>query len=354
MFRNPLNVLGFFIVGCLLTFHPMVLSAKKKEPNPCNEAKRLIWEGLYHRVNQNEKEALYIEAIRVCPSFASAYNLLGAIYVRKGQLDKANEKFQEAIRLNPQFASPFYNQGVLYEMNGKRDAAIKSYEAALKISPTHPGAQQRIARLTGMPLKGGESTRLLYDRSLQQIERVAQQNPTSPDARLDLAEAYVSKGRIKDAIREYQSVIQFQPEHAMAHYKLAIVYLEHSRMLGGALLEHEALKKLDAELANRLERMLSGKQRDVQYLAGVKKMATDFFLRGEKAYEQSRYQEALDHLNVALLYEKDYEEARFLIGLVYTQLGKSQEALKEYQILMPLDKEKAEALYQHISKQKSQ
>ena len=324
-------------------------AAAEKKPDPCREAKRLIWEGLYHRVNQNEKEALYAEAVRLCPTFASAHNLLGAIDARNGKLDKAKREFEEAIRLNPQFASPRYNLGVLYELRGEKEEAIAAYEAALKRSPTHLGAQRRLSLLTGMPISDASAPQPLYDRSLRQLERIAHKHPDDPKALFELARAYAARGRYKDAIRQYRKVIDRQPDHAQAHYDLALLYLNHTRMLGGAQRELRVLRELDPLLAERLQQLVEAKERDDGYLAGVRKMAQDFFSRGEAAYERSAYEEALEHLHNTLLYEKDHPEARFLMGLVYAQLGKSKQALQEYEFLKPLDKEKAEQLYQKIS-----
>ncbi|RMD99196.1 MAG: tetratricopeptide repeat protein [Deltaproteobacteria bacterium] len=343
-----LSPLLYLLVGLpLLAQENSATQAKK--PDPCREAKRLIWEGLYHRVNPDEKEALYAEAVRICPTFASAHNLLGAIHARRGMLEKAQKEFETAIRFNPQFASPHYNLGVLHELRGNRKEAIEAYETALKISPTHLGAQRRLSLLTGMPLTDQPTPQALYDRSLLQLERIVHQNPDSAKAHFDLAEAYAARGRYRDAIAQYREVIDRQPDHAEAHYKLALLYLNHTRMLGGAEVEQRILEELDPLLAEQLARAIHDKEKDEGYLAAVKKMARDFFSRGEEAYERSAYEEALQHLRNTLLYEKDHPEARFLMGLVYTRLGKSHEALQEYESLKPIDREKAEQLYQQIS-----
>ncbi len=344
----PLSTLLFLLVGLPLLAQE-TQATRGKKPEPCTEAKRLIWEGLYHRVNPDEKKALYAEAVRICPAFASAHNLLGAIHARKGMFDKAQEEFETAIRLNPQFASPRYNLGVLFELRGDKARAIKAYETALKISPTHLGAQRRLSLLTGMPFTDRTPPQALYDRSLLQLERIVHQNPDSAQAHFDLAEAYATRGRYRDAIAQYREVIDRQPDHAEAHYKLALLYLNHTRMLGGAQVEHRILEELDPVLAEQLARAIHAREKDDGYLAAVEKMARDFFSRGEEAYERSAYEEALQHLRNTLLYDKDHPEARFLMGLVYTRLGKSREALQEYESLKPIDREKAEKLYQQIS-----
>lgn len=69
---------------------------------------------------------------------ANAYNLLGTIYIQKGDLKRAKSLFQESLRhehkneRNEGIASDYYNIGLIEEKIGEKHEALRSMEAALE------------------------------------------------------------------------------------------------------------------------------------------------------------------------------------------------------------------------------
>ena len=59
----------------------------------------------------------------------------GDIYVRKGDLEKAQTFFEESIKLLPENEILPYNVGEIYFANQKLDEAIEYYDIAIKIKP---------------------------------------------------------------------------------------------------------------------------------------------------------------------------------------------------------------------------
>jgi Flp pilus assembly protein TadD len=75
-------------------------------------------------------------AIAIYPSYAAAYNNLGAIYARLGNRDKEREALEKAIRLNDHFAAAYLNLGRMNIMSGDFPAAEDALSKAVVNDPT--------------------------------------------------------------------------------------------------------------------------------------------------------------------------------------------------------------------------
>jgi len=73
----------------------------------------------------------FIEAIRLDPKYASAYNNRGRSYAYKKKHDLAIADYSEAIRLDPKYVSAYYYRAVAYRRIGREDLA-KADESAAK------------------------------------------------------------------------------------------------------------------------------------------------------------------------------------------------------------------------------
>src|ERR1035441_1739283 len=64
---------------------------------------------------------LHLEALRLKPGYAMAYNNLGVALTKKGQFDAGISQFQEALRLKPDYAEAHYNFGNALVRKGQID-----------------------------------------------------------------------------------------------------------------------------------------------------------------------------------------------------------------------------------------
>lgn len=75
-------------------------------------------------------------AATLYPQFLLAYNEMGVLYIRLGQLDEAAEAFNRAIEIDPRAFSPHLNYGiVLFYKKQYRDADVQ-FARALQITET--------------------------------------------------------------------------------------------------------------------------------------------------------------------------------------------------------------------------
>ena len=96
--------------------------------------------GYVHSEAENFDEAVrcFTEAIRLNPTFDSAYYNRATIYARDlGRLDDALRDFDEAIRLRPNDRATYINRGRTLIEKGEFKRAILDYSEAIKLNPDH-------------------------------------------------------------------------------------------------------------------------------------------------------------------------------------------------------------------------
>lgn len=78
------------------------------------------------------KEEINI-AIDLSDSSSIAIDLLGLIYLKERQFERAIESFNSAIKKNPDFALAYYNRSLAYMANGRKDKALEDLNMAIAI-----------------------------------------------------------------------------------------------------------------------------------------------------------------------------------------------------------------------------
>jgi Flp pilus assembly protein TadD len=78
------------------------------------------------------------EAVRQDPGFASAYNTLGAVYRRHGNLRQAHLVLHEALGLDPRNTVVMYNLANVLAELGRGDEARRMNEALARLEPNPP------------------------------------------------------------------------------------------------------------------------------------------------------------------------------------------------------------------------
>lgn len=97
----------------------------------------------YQKIGHQEgANADFTEAIRLNPLHANAYNNRGAFYNTKKDYTRALADLNEAIRLNPYYANAYAHRGHSYFGMGDYARALADYETALRYDASHPYAEQ--------------------------------------------------------------------------------------------------------------------------------------------------------------------------------------------------------------------
>lgn len=182
------------------------------------------------------------EAIRLQPRYAAAYNNRGNARVALNRRSEAMADFDEAIRINDQYPAALFNRGLLHAALGQHERAVADFDAALAIVPrtlavviARANAQAALGRrdkaIEDFELVSQLDARNVYALNalcwnravlgshalaLRECDAALRLAPDDPDVLDSRAYAYFRAGRLDDAMRDYQSVLERNPRAAMS------------------------------------------------------------------------------------------------------------------------------------------
>jgi tetratricopeptide (TPR) repeat protein len=87
------------------------------------------------------------------PDIATAYNWLGKILIRRGNMSAAEVADRKAIMQGPRVSEPHRALGEIYERRGETELALSAYQQYLQLFPDGEGAakvRHRLKTLQGM------------------------------------------------------------------------------------------------------------------------------------------------------------------------------------------------------------
>ena len=88
-------------------------------------------------------------AIELDPSYADAYNMLGAIYGTAGDVAAGRDAFRTSLRLDPRDTITYINLAQLELAAGQRDVATDLFAEALSLDPNSAPAREGLVQTKG-------------------------------------------------------------------------------------------------------------------------------------------------------------------------------------------------------------
>jgi tetratricopeptide (TPR) repeat protein len=158
---------------------------------------------------------LWEDVVRKSPELDAGHNAVGVVYIKRGRIDEAIEKFAAALRLNPRYAAAHYNLGVAYYHKDMLDSAIGHYTMALEFRPDHAAANNNIG--VAYARKG------LLDEAIGHFENALKSRPDYPEAYNNLGLVHEKKGLMEEAAGFYRSALELNPQYEEARNGLARV-----------------------------------------------------------------------------------------------------------------------------------
>jgi Tfp pilus assembly protein PilF len=180
-------------------------SVQDEKPKVSSVSPAILYEsGLSHLESGDYLRArLSLEqAVSLDPNRAVYRNALGLTYLQLGALPQSVSAFREAIRLNANFSDAYNNLGVALAQSGKWEEAIAAFEKVLAF----------VAYI---------SPEVVYQ---------------------NLGWAYYNLGRFPEAESALKSALRLDPQMAMAHYTLGMLYEKQRRDADAANAYREAIK----------------------------------------------------------------------------------------------------------------
>ena len=218
--------------------------------------------------------------------------------IRRNRDWRDNETFFKAtLASQPDDHIMHINLAALYLDRDDFTKAEQELQQADKIAPDYPLILDNFA-LLNLKLKR-------YDEALGYLIRSILKNPKQLQPHLYLAQVYDQTGQADDAEKEYLTAINLSPLSQGAHVGLGEFYFDHGRL-------QEAEKQFQESL--RAARTLRG-----------------YWDLGLVYWREGRYAEAEHAFQQAEELQPSSARAHIILGLLYTDIKRNREALRELQ-----------------------
>ena len=290
-----------------------------------------------------EAVAAYESALRLRPDLAPILLNLGIAHHRAGNFEKAVEVLTQLLAKAPDTLQARQLLGISLVELGRDGEALPHLEKALAGAPNDPAVlysmglaylrlnrpeMRQVVRILSENPLGIAAAYLLkgqillagheYERAIGELEAAAKLNPELPRLQYSVGLAYLKLGRNKEAIACFEKELRRTPRDFSTLYFLA--YL------------HEADGDLDAARA-RLDLALRQEPQSPEANA----------LLGKILVKQNKPADALAPLESAVAKDPVDPDKRYLLARVYQQLGRREDAAREFAEVQRLKAEQLKA-----------
>lgn len=188
--------------------------------NPADADARAMRAGLWLRSSTPDEYARalpeFLELIKQDQKNAKFRFGAGQAYLRKGQLDQARKELQEAIRLDPGYIGPRY---LLAHMALQRQDSKEALLYANQLLTLAPHITQvRLLRSAAWILAGQHA------EARTELARIVQENPSRPEARLQMGYLAIAQGEDVEAERIFLDLKNSHPDDLRSLMGLTQLY----------------------------------------------------------------------------------------------------------------------------------
>ena len=198
----------------------------------------------------------------------------------------------------PSFNSTYhYSLGVMHTLDENLNEAIKEYEEALRFDPQSPFLTNELISLY---IEKGE-----IPKAILLCKNTLIDNPGNINARLLLGGLYLNMKDYKNAIGEYEKVIELDPSNSLSYLYLGTIYAENKN--------YEKAFEIFKNLINIHPDHLTGNYYCAKILT-----------------EMKRYKEAEESFKKTLAIKPLFEPALIDLGLLYEKQKKTDRTVEIY------------------------
>jgi Flp pilus assembly protein TadD len=167
-------------------------------------------------------ETLWNHTLAVTGENDVAYNNLGFLFLRRGELDKAISEFQAALDIRSRNTETHYSLGAALIQNNLGNAfarkqlwgeAINYLQEAVRLRPDYADAYFNLGSVL---FQQGR-----IEQAITQWQKALAIRPRDAEAHRNVAGALRKQGNVKGAIAEYEQVLNITPEDSVALNNLA-------------------------------------------------------------------------------------------------------------------------------------
>lgn len=257
-----------------------------------------------------EAETIYRQILVVLPDHFDSRQLLGAVFLQRGNHAEALRHIELALKRNPDNVFVLNNHGIVLERLKRFQEALARFERAIALRPDYAEAHSN----RGNVLKALRR----FDEALASYDRAIALRPDFADAYSNRGDVLCELKRFDEALGSCEHALVLRPDFAEAHCNR-----------GNAL---RKLKRLNEAVAS-YDRALSLKPDYAEAHSN----------RGTALHDLSRFEEEVASYNSALMLRPDFAEALSNRGNALQELKRFEEALDDYKRATALNPSFAEA-----------
>ncbi len=163
------------------------------------------------------------EAVKLQPDIAIYHHNLGNALHRLGRSGEARGAYLEALRLDPDLAHAHLQIGLTLKSDGQLAEAEPWFKQAIELEPENPWFWEQLAEL--------QAERQEHAAAVLCWEQAIDLSPTErPAPRISLGWSLQEEGRLPEAVEQYRTALQLQPEAVMARINLGGIHEELGEM----------------------------------------------------------------------------------------------------------------------------
>jgi len=224
--------------------------AIKRDPNlvePYFRLAEIYYEYLWNYEALNE---LY-ELEKLNPKYPQLYLLMGKIYDRMSNKEKAFDAFQRSLLSEPQNSEAHYYLGTLYQQRNAKEESIKEYESA--ITGTKSADKESIIK-SYLQLGRIYKTDRDLAKAIEMLKKALEIDPKSVEVISELtgvygqqAGVYKSEQKFDEAGKIYEEIVKLDPnnpENVEYYMELGNIY-RSQQLYDKAISVYTTVKKLD-------------------------------------------------------------------------------------------------------------
>jgi tetratricopeptide (TPR) repeat protein len=298
------------------------------ETNPSKDIQALYLESLLRGGQYKEAAQEGRAFLKIVPNSPLAYRAIANGFYNEKKYTQAIENFKKIDSLDYE---DYRWLGESYYQLKKDSLAAQAMEEFVK------DTMQRIT------LRSAYIDRIAsiwmnqrsYDRAAEVYQKRLLLDSAAIGAYINYAQCMMQLDRFENAVTALKTAISRNPKVPSAYVTLGFCYVQMKDMDNGEDEFRKAIKIIDtAETKYKFE--LADSYRMIGLSTMVKKKVTE-------EESKQKWETAIGYLKKSLKYKEDVAQTHLLLGQSYQNLGKTEDAVKEYRRALKLDPKNKEA-----------
>ncbi|MBF0101037.1 MAG: tetratricopeptide repeat protein [Desulfobacterales bacterium] len=350
--KDPKNIEAIEITANLkqvLKQDPIQIAAlyeKVIQLDPQKENVYLLLGEIYIRADELDKAmVIYKKLVKYFPESYAGYYYLGKIYAQQNQFQEAEKAFLKTLELEENLEAPHFDLIEIYKAQNLTPKVIQEYQTIINLNSNNYVAKAELACWYSF-LNETQKASEIFDKLGKEIN----ENPSMINK---MIQYYLSQKRFDEAMNVFENMLEVNPSNSEIHFAIALTFdgmdqkekaIDHLSKVKSTSINYQRAVIHQALLYKEI-----GKNDKAIHL--LEKIAqnyeadTDMIIFLSSLYEEENQYEKAETL-LADMIEKDAENTKlhFRLGVLYDKWKKPDLFEKHMKLVIQLDPEDSNAL----------